>query len=322
MASQQDAFLSYTRIDDEFFGGAITSLRKFIELGVRVVTGNRNFNIFQDVDGIQFGEQWQKRLDQAITDTSFLIPIITPLFFQSSACRDELKKFVEHEKALGRNDLILPIYFVTAPLLEEADLLKDDALASEIHKRQRYDWRSQADLPINDPKVRAAVRDLSEKIATASSRAMRPTNDAAFQEASEAVRRQVSAKDKKRNRTRILWVDDCPDNNIRVRQAMEAYDVEFTLALSTDDALTKLRGSQFGAIISDMGRPPDPRAGYTLLEALRGSGDMTPYFIAAAGASEPEHVREAISRGAQGSTNNGSELIAAVTQLMLPRSRG
>src|SRR5262249_43036957 len=158
VASQHDAFLSYTRIDDAFFRGAITSLRKFIELGI--VTGDRNFKIFQDVDGIEFGQQWQKRLDQAIAGTTFLIPIVTPLFFESSACRDELQKFVKHEKALRRNDLILPIYFVTAPLLEKMELLKGDALASEIYKRQRYDWRSQAGLPVNNSKVRLAVKDL------------------------------------------------------------------------------------------------------------------------------------------------------------------
>jgi hypothetical protein len=49
VVAQPDAFLSYTRLDDEFFGGAITSLKKFLELGVKVVTGQRDFSIFQDV---------------------------------------------------------------------------------------------------------------------------------------------------------------------------------------------------------------------------------------------------------------------------------
>ena len=129
------------RLDDEFFGGAITSLRRLLELGVQVVTGDRTFNIFQDVDGIEFGQKWQKRLNEAISTSRFLIPIVTPLFFKSDPCRDELKRFIEHEKNLGRDDLILPIYFVTAPVLERPELLKDDALASEIGSRQRYDWR-------------------------------------------------------------------------------------------------------------------------------------------------------------------------------------
>jgi TIR domain len=134
-----EAFLSYTRLDDEYFGGVITSLRGLLELGVQVVTGDRTFNIFQDVDGIEFGQKWKKRLTEAISTSRFLVPVVTPLFFKSDPCRDELRQFIEHEKSLGRDDLILPIYFVTAPVLERPELLKDDTLASEIGSRQRYD---------------------------------------------------------------------------------------------------------------------------------------------------------------------------------------
>jgi hypothetical protein len=116
--SQAQAFLSYTRLDDEFFGGSISGLRGALELGVRVVTGDKTFQIFQDIDGIELGQQWQKRLDEAVSGARFLIPIITPLFFGSDACRDELKKFIDHESEAGRDDLILPVYFVTTPLLE------------------------------------------------------------------------------------------------------------------------------------------------------------------------------------------------------------
>jgi hypothetical protein len=42
---------------------------------------------------------------------------------------------------------MVPIYFVTTPVLERPEWLKADALASEIGRRQRYDWRIQADLP-------------------------------------------------------------------------------------------------------------------------------------------------------------------------------
>ena len=61
------AFLSYTRIDDEYFGGNITALRKLLELGVRVVTGDQTFEIFQDVKGIQLGQQWGKQIADSIS---------------------------------------------------------------------------------------------------------------------------------------------------------------------------------------------------------------------------------------------------------------
>ena len=73
LSNSPEAFLSYTRLDDEFFGGAITSLRRLLELGVQVVSGDRNFNIFQDVDGIEFGQKWQQRLNEAISSSRFLV---------------------------------------------------------------------------------------------------------------------------------------------------------------------------------------------------------------------------------------------------------
>jgi CheY-like chemotaxis protein len=319
-----EAFLSYTRLDDEYFGGAITSLRRLLELGVQVVTGDKTFKIFQDVDGIEFGQKWKKRLTEAISASRFLIPIVTPLFFKSDPCRDELKQFMEHEKSLGRDDLILPIYFVTAPVLERPELLKDDVLASEIGSHQRYDWRVQADLPPNDPKIRRAVRELAEKIAMAIARTSGPApapapprrgDDAGHDEASELVKSLGPERETKKRRKLVLWVDDRPDNNVIERRSMEAYNIDFVLAQSTGQALAQLRKQQFDAIISDMGRPPDSRAGYTLLEAVRGSGDQIPYFIYA-GSGDPAHVREARSRGAQGTTNMGAELLQMLLQAL------
>ena len=99
-----EAFLNYTRLDDEFFGGAITSLRRLLDLAFQVITGDRTFNTFQDVDGIEFGQNWKKRLTEAISTSTFLIPVVTPLFFKSDACCSELKQFIDPEKTLGREE--------------------------------------------------------------------------------------------------------------------------------------------------------------------------------------------------------------------------
>jgi CheY-like chemotaxis protein len=248
-----------------------------LELGVQVVTGDRTFNIFQDIDAIELGQKWQKQLNEAISASRFLIPIVTPLFFKSDPCRDELKRFIEHEKSLDRDDLILPIYFVTAPVLERPELLKDDPLASEIGSRQRYDWRVRADLPPNDPQIRRAVRELAETIATAIARTTSPVpaaaatkraNDPTAVEVSKLVKSLGQERETRNSRKTVLWVDDRPDNNIVERHAMAAYNIDFVLAKTTGQALAELRKRQFDAIISDMGRPPDSRAGYTLLEAV------------------------------------------------------
>ena len=92
---------------------------------------------------------------------------------------------------------------------------------------------------------------------------------------------------------------------------MEEYNITFDLAESTGEALAKLNKKRYDLIISDMGRPPDPRAGYTLLQILRSGGNHVPYYIYA-GSRDPMHVKEALSLGAQGTTNLPAELITDV----------
>ncbi|HSM83831.1 MAG TPA: response regulator [Nodosilinea sp.] len=117
------------------------------------------------------------------------------------------------------------------------------------------------------------------------------------------------------NRSTVLWVDDNPNNNRYERQALEALGVSFVLAQSTDEALKKLSRQRFDAIISDMGRPPDSRAGYTLLDKLRSNGDQTPFVIYASSRA-PEHVAESRRHGAIGCTNNANELFEMVLSVL------
>lgn len=113
------------------------------------------------------------------------------------------------------------------------------------------------------------------------------------------------------SRSTVLWVDDNPNNNRYAREALEAIGVSFVLAQSTDEALMKISRKRFDAIISDMGRPPDSRAGYTLLDKLRSSRDQTPFIIYAS-SRDPEHVAESLRHGAIGCTNNTNELFEMV----------
>ena len=111
--------------------------------------------------------------------------------------------------------------------------------------------------------------------------------------------------------SRILWVDDRPENNVYERQAFESQGVEFSLALSTNEALEILGDNKYDAIISDMGRKEGPTEGYVLLDKLRKLGYKTPFFIYA-GSNLPEHKLMAKEKGAQGSTNRAQELFQMV----------
>ena len=113
----------------------------------------------------------------------------------------------------------------------------------------------------------------------------------------------------------ILWVDDRPNGNVNERQALEALGISIVLSTSTDDALDKLKHSSFDVIISDMRRPPDSLAGYTLLDKLRVSGDQTPYIIYAGSRSSADQM-EARSKGAIGCTNRPNELFEMVLTVL------
>jgi CheY-like chemotaxis protein len=130
----------------------------------------------------------------------------------------------------------------------------------------------------------------------------------AAQVATDAITPRVIRRAEK---STVLWVDDRPNNNVHERQALEAVGISFVLATSTEDALDQISRQIFDLIISDMGRPPDSRAGYTFLDKLRASGNRTP-FVIYAGSRSPEHQEEAKKHGAIGCTNRPNELFEMV----------
>ncbi|MBR6095605.1 MAG: response regulator [Oscillospiraceae bacterium] len=113
----------------------------------------------------------------------------------------------------------------------------------------------------------------------------------------------------------ILWVDDRPENNVYERKMMERYGLEFSLALSTQQALALMKTHEFALIISDMGRKEGPEAGYVLLEQVRAL-DKTIPFLFYAGSRKPDHIAKSIRRGAQYCTNDPAELIQLVLGLV------
>ena len=111
--------------------------------------------------------------------------------------------------------------------------------------------------------------------------------------------------------TVILWVDDRPNGNRYERQSMEALGIRFVNVVSTDEALERLKNQSFDVIISDMKRPGDDRAGYTLLDELRRKGKDIPYIIYAS-SNSAQHKEQAKQHGALDATNNPPELFRLV----------
>jgi hypothetical protein len=160
ISSAPAAFLSYAQTDDECCGGGITQFRKALEGEVRLQTG-RDVRIFQDRDGIAWGQEWRARIDSSLYDVTLLVPVLTPSFFASSECRRELQWFVDRERRLGRRDLILPVYWISAAPLLNLGAGAHDSLAQELAARQYTDWRELRFQELTDPRTRKALAGLA-----------------------------------------------------------------------------------------------------------------------------------------------------------------
>jgi TIR domain len=110
-------FFSYSRDDDEDFGHQLSSLRDAIhkELAAALGRNKRNFRLWQDQDAIAPGEMWEAKIASAINEATFFIPIVTPRAVGSEHCKFEFDAFLARERALGRNNLVFPILYMTVP---------------------------------------------------------------------------------------------------------------------------------------------------------------------------------------------------------------
>jgi len=159
--SSAAAFLSYVHSDDDHDNGRISKLRERLEGEVRMHTG-RPFHIFQDRNDLEWGQNWQDRIEASIKEVSFLIPVVTPSYFNSPACRREYELFLLRESSLGTNQLILPIYYLTADAMSEED--SRDEIAISLRSRQYSDWRGLRFIPLESPEIAKSLADLAEMI--------------------------------------------------------------------------------------------------------------------------------------------------------------
>ena len=162
MAKPPDAFLSYTRFDDQtwqrsarFANGPATSFARSAASRSRSSRTSTTST---------FGERWSDKLDQILDQARFFIPIMTPSYFKSEACRKELQKFLEAEERVGRKDLIIPIYYIQSAVLDDKAMRAADYLATVLAARQHSDWRHLRLYSFRNRKVRLAIDELAREI--------------------------------------------------------------------------------------------------------------------------------------------------------------
>ena len=163
MAGHPAAFMSYARFDDQHDSGQLTEFRRRLADEIRVQTGEE-FTIFQDRADIAWGENWQQRIVQTLDSVTLLLVIVTPGFFRSSHCRAEAEQFLDREGQLGRDDLILPVYYISTPYIDDESRRYADPLAAALAARQYADWRELRFEPTASPVARRAIAQLAARM--------------------------------------------------------------------------------------------------------------------------------------------------------------
>ncbi len=226
--------------------------------------------------------QWTKLLEIFI---SFFQAIVWPLIVLLILfyLRNPLKKFLE--------DLI-EVTFKAGPI--ETTAKRKQVAAASLSAAMAH-WQDQAP---DNKQIPAAEK--AKEIAQKVDQLMTPRTSRQLEGAT------------------ALWVDDRPIFTTYERQGLEALGIQFTISKSTEDALEKLGRKTYDVIITDMSRPPDQHAGYTLLEKVKAMNISTPCIIYASG-KKPEYIAEARKRGAFGSTNEPQELLEFVVSALKDR---
>ncbi|WP_411151704.1 right-handed parallel beta-helix repeat-containing protein [Streptomyces sp. A30] len=152
--------MSYVRFNDRHDDGQLSQFRERLAAEVWAQTGEE-FAIFQDRNDIAWGQNWQARIDEALDAVSLLLVIVTPSLFRSPACRAEVSRFLEREERLGRQDLILPVYYISAREMDDPELREADDMARTLATRQHADWRELRFEPFTSPVVRKATEQLA-----------------------------------------------------------------------------------------------------------------------------------------------------------------
>jgi len=157
------AFMSYVRFDDEHDDYQLSQFRERLSAEVRAQTGEE-FRIFQDRNDIQWGQNWQERIEDALDAVTLLLVIITPSFFRSPPCRYEVERFLRLERERQRTDLIYPVYYITAREMDDPVLRESNELARLLATRQQLDWRELRHEPFTSPTVRKAIAQAATQL--------------------------------------------------------------------------------------------------------------------------------------------------------------
>src|SRR5258708_5452161 len=261
-------FISYHHQDAEFAENLLFRIK------------DAGFSSWVDSENLRAGEDWQVGIDQAIKSALALIVIITP--------EAQASEYVTYEWsfAWGAGVKVIPVMYKQTQLHPRLKTLQyldftnfptrpwDKLIeALKVAASSHISSATQASQDVSPEIVAAAKLLVAAAIDQMKAEGTETPNTKPVPEreteTAERISELITPKATRQLAgATVLWVDDRPNNNTSERQALEELGIQFTISTSTEDALEKLQQENYNVIISDMGRPPDRQAGYTLLEEI------------------------------------------------------
>jgi CheY-like chemotaxis protein len=292
----------------------------FAEL-VKMKLGAAKIEVWLDQDKLDAGEEWRNEIDLGINDAKAFVLILTP-----KSCKSEYVTY-EWAYALGRKKNIIPLMYKKSKIhprlsgmqyLDFTDNGKGpwDKLLNRIGDIVTANPEEENKQLVGNMTKDELLQLISGSLQLANASAKSMNRERSESDVQEAIGNltEVSSKLKtsKPSNNLILWVDDNPNNNNYERNTLETLGFEIELALSTKEAIQKIKTKTYAVIISDRGRKEGKEAGFDLLKIIREEDKVIPYFFYTA-TSAPEVKELALKQGAQGLTNKPAELVEMVT---------
>lgn len=174
-------FVSYVHDDDRAEGGRIVKLANDIDERYRFIAGDDDLDVFTD-HNLSWGDEWQARLAEELRRATLFIPVVTPRFLKSEACRKEVLDFLAVADATGNRRLVCPILYV-----DPGSLSDDDPVEQAIKEHQWSDWTElRYEDPLSGKYLRAVdklVKDLVAGLDDASSTPLSSTAQSNYADA-------------------------------------------------------------------------------------------------------------------------------------------
>jgi hypothetical protein len=189
-----------------------------VELRAQLGRSHRDFRLWQDKEGITLGSLWENEIKQAITQSVFFIPFITPEFIRSRWFEVQLDEFLQRENQLGRRDLIFPILYIRVPELEHEQESRKHPALQIIADRKYFDWRSLRHRDINSGEILLII----ERFCSQVSKVLYTPSTAPRSEGAQNVDKIAGSGDTSRRATKVFISYRREDTKYQAREIYKA----------------------------------------------------------------------------------------------------